>query len=100
MNLYKYSNRNGKAASSVGCADKQQRSLLADSAVKDVHVGPAEQKKQRMHNDSGAGIRKVKGKGIKTKRKNKKGDELLKGGVVSTKVKLIVSAQICWPFQN
>ena len=37
---------------------------------------------------------------MKAERKNKKKDELLKRGVVRTKVKLIVSARICWPFQN
>lgn len=47
-------------------------SISADSAVKDAHVGPAEQKKARMHNGSGTEIKREKGKEIKAKRERTK----------------------------
>lgn len=102
----------------MGCVDKQWRSLLADAAVKDVHVsadkhtaraerererkqGVNERREGRKKTQRQEGRKQIKG-GKKEKRKEgmKKRGERVKTGVVLKKVRLIVSAQICWPFQN
>lgn len=93
----------------MGCVDKQWRSLLADAAVKDVHVIPTEQREEgeRVKERCGEGgkdSRKKRKKETKEskgkKEQQKKRGERVKTGVVLRKVRLIVSAQICWPFQN
>lgn len=93
----------------MGCVDKQWRSLLADAAVKDVHVSPTKQRVKKA--GSGGETRrkkdrqkkekeKIKRQTWKGKKRTKKRGERVKTGVVLRKVRLIVSAQICWPFQN
>lgn len=100
----------------MGCVDKQWRSLLADAAVKDVHVSAdkhtarAERERKQGVNERREGRKKAQrqegrkqikgGKKGKEERENKKRGERVKTGVVLKKVRLIVSAQICWPFQN
>lgn len=95
----------------MGCVDKQWRSLLADAAVKDVHVsadkqrgerkqGVNERREGREKTQRQGGRKQIKKGGRKRGKREQKRGERAKTGVVLKKVRLIVSARICWPFQN